>query len=192
MPLTEPAPRQHIHTRDICCKGYSREDGLWDIEGRLLDTKTYDFENIDRGVIRSGEPIHQMLIRLTIDDDLCVHAIEVTTESAPFNVCANIEPAFQCLKGLTIAPGWRRRVLERMGGVRGCTHLTDMLLGPMAVTAFQTVAAARAKRAHESEEGKPPLLLDSCHALSRHGAVVKRAWPEFHIPEPDEDKQEQP
>jgi len=188
MPLTEPARRRHIHTRDICCQGYRREDGLWDIEGRLHDSKTCDIDNIDRGAIRSGEPIHHMLIRLTIDDDLCVHAIEVATEAGPFNICADIAPDFQCLKGLAIAPGWRRRVLERLGGVRGCTHLTDMLLGPMAVTAFQTVAAARARRAREGADGKPPALLDSCHALSRSGPVVEREWPEFHIPEPDEEK----
>ncbi|MHA1598121.1 MAG: DUF2889 domain-containing protein [Alphaproteobacteria bacterium] len=178
--------RRHIHTRDIRCQGFKRDDGLWDIEGRLVDTKTYDFDNIDRGVIKSGDPIHHMVLRIALDDDLTVREIEVSTEASPFDICASITPDFQKLIGLAIAPGWRRRVLERLGGVRGCTHLTDMLLGPMAVTAFQTIAPARDRRASAGEDGKPPALLDSCHALSRNGAIVERDWPEFHVSDKDD------
>lgn len=42
MPLSPPEPREHIHSRDIILRGYRREDGLWDIEAHLTDTKTYD------------------------------------------------------------------------------------------------------------------------------------------------------
>ena len=188
MPLSESKSREQIHTRDIQCQGFKREDGLYDIEGRLVDTKTYDFDNVDHGVIKSGQPIHHMLLRLTLDEELRVHDIEVSTESGPFNICADIAPSFEKLKGLTIEAGWRRRVLDRVGGVRGCTHLTDMLLGPMAVTAFQTIAAARARRASADSDGNPPRLIDTCHALSSTGPVVKRDWPEFHVSESDEIK----
>ena len=41
MPLSAPAPRHFMHNRAIECRGYQREDGLWDIEGHLVDTKTY-------------------------------------------------------------------------------------------------------------------------------------------------------
>ncbi len=41
MPLSAPAPRQLMHNRAIECRGYQREDGMWDIEGHLVDTKTY-------------------------------------------------------------------------------------------------------------------------------------------------------
>ncbi len=40
MPLPPVAPREHLHTREIEWRGYRREDELWDIEGRLVDTKT--------------------------------------------------------------------------------------------------------------------------------------------------------
>ena len=45
--LSRPARREHIHTRDIRCRGFRREDGLWDIEVTLEDTKTYSFDNRD-------------------------------------------------------------------------------------------------------------------------------------------------
>ncbi len=52
MPLTEPVPRNLIHERSIVCRGFCRDDGLWDIEGHLVDTKTYPFANRHRGEIR--------------------------------------------------------------------------------------------------------------------------------------------
>ena len=70
MPLPEPAPREHLHTRQIECRGYRRDDGLWDIEGTLVDTKTYGFFSHARGDVEPGQPVHNMSIRLTIDDDL--------------------------------------------------------------------------------------------------------------------------
>ena len=35
MPLSPPVGRQHLHTRRITCQGFYRDDGLWDIEGRI-------------------------------------------------------------------------------------------------------------------------------------------------------------
>ena len=48
MPLTPPADRKPMHTRRIRCEGFSRADGLWDIEAHLIDTKPYDMPNADR------------------------------------------------------------------------------------------------------------------------------------------------
>ena len=52
MPLSDPAPRQLLHLRDIELRGFQRDDGLFDIEARLTDTKSYAFANIDRGEVR--------------------------------------------------------------------------------------------------------------------------------------------
>lgn len=179
MPLSRAVPRDHVHTREIRCRGFRRADGLWDIEGALEDTKTYSFDNQDRRGIASGEPIHLMLIRLTVDDDLTVRACEAATEAGPFDVCGDITPVFAGLVGERIGPGWRKRVLAMMGGSRGCTHLTDLLLGPMTTTAMQTVAAARFRRENRGAEGQKPALVDSCHALATDSTVVKRQWPDF-------------
>ena len=52
--LTKPAKRDLKHNRTIKGKGYKREDGLWDIEGFLLDTKTFSFKNMHRSYISAG------------------------------------------------------------------------------------------------------------------------------------------
>lgn len=178
MSLPRPTPRKHIHTREIVCRGYEREDGLWDIEGTITDTKTYSFENHDRGGIPAGEPIHRMSVRLTVDDGLTVHAAHATTDNGPFNLCGDIAPAYGSLVGLTIGPGWRKAVYAKVGGTGGCTHITDLLTGPLAVTAYQTIAPARARR--DNAEERRPGALDTCHALASSSPVVKRRWPKFY------------
>ena len=45
MPLSQAAPRKHLHTRAITVQGYARDDGLWDIEGHMTDNKSYTFTN---------------------------------------------------------------------------------------------------------------------------------------------------
>lgn len=188
MPLPTSAPRKAIHARDIVCRGYRREDGLWDIEGHLTDTKSYSFENHERGHVPAGEPIHDMWIRLTIDDELEVKGVEAVTDYSPYRVCGGITANFQRLVGLRIAGGWTRAVKERLGGVEGCTHLVE-LLGPLATVAFQTIAVvvfqerldkARAEGRVDPLETSRPMLMDTCHALASDGEVAHREWPAFY------------
>ena len=181
MPLSPPARRELMHMRSIECRGYRREDGLWDIEGRLVDTKSYSFENEWRGVVAAGVPVHEMAVRITVDDDLMVHGCEASSELYPFPACGDVAPRFEVLKGLRIGPGWQREVRGRLGGVKGCTHLVE-LLGPIATTAYQTIAPLRDKRkAVEEEAGKKkPRLIGSCYALASDGEVVKKEWPDFY------------
>jgi hypothetical protein len=181
MPLSPPAAaRQHIHTRRVEVRGYRREDGLWDIEGHLADTKTYSFANMDRGEIPAGEAVHDMWLRLTVDDELKIHAVEAVTDGAPYGVCPAITPNFQRLVGVRIGPGFRRELKQRLGGREGCTHLVE-LLGPIATTAYQTVFPLKSNE--ERAAGAPrrrPGVLDTCHALASDSEVVKKHWPEFY------------
>lgn len=177
MPLSPPEPREYIHSRDIELRGYRRNDGLWDIEAHLCDTKTYSFPNRDRGEIRAGEPIHDMWLRVTIDDSYTIRDVEAATDAGPFSICGDITPAFEKLEGLTIGPGWIRQARQRVGGVHGCTHLLE-LLGPIATVSYQTLVRSTTQKARNPD--RPPRHLDSCHALDRTGPVVKAHYPEFY------------
>ena len=180
MPLSKPVSRKHLHTREIVCRSYQRDDGLWDIEGSITDTKTYAFDNRDRGRIGAGEPVHEMLIRLTVDDDRVVHAAEASTHAGPFNICGDIASAYASLKGLRIGPGWRKAVQKCVGGIRGCTHITDLLMGPLAVTAYQAVRTDRKKSEENKRESGKPALLNTCHALASDSPIAKRQWPDHY------------
>lgn len=121
-----------------------------------------------------------MHIRLTLDDALVVQAAEAFTEAAPFSLCGDIAPTFGSLVGLRIGPGWRKAVLGRMAGVHGCTHLSDLLIGPVTQTAMQTVGPARTRRQQAARPGTKPAVIDTCHALAATGPVVAREWPAFY------------
>lgn len=177
MSLSPPTARKLIHTRRVTCEGFQREDGLWDIEGRMIDTKTYDFPNKDRGgAILAGEPIHQMVVRATLDDQMCIKKVEAVTEFAPFNMCGDIAASFSKLEGLTIGPGFLKALRDNFSGVRGCTHIVE-LFGPIATTAFQTVAPAKHWDPNYKER---PTIIDSCHALASDSPMVAREWPRFY------------
>ncbi|HUX26531.1 MAG TPA: DUF2889 domain-containing protein, partial [Burkholderiales bacterium] len=128
MNLPPPAPRRHKHTRKISCEGYQREDGLWDIEARIVDTKPFAYHEPFRGLRTPGEAVHDMALRLTIDNDMVVRDIEVAMMSVPYGPCSSALPAFKRLIGKKIGAGWRRAVQECVGGTKGCTHLRELLL----------------------------------------------------------------
>ena len=188
MPLSPPSPRKPIHTRNVECFGYIREDGLWDIEGHMTDVKSYAFTNSHRGELKPGEPVHNMWIRITVDDRLAIHNAEASTEHSPYAVCPAAADNYHKLIGLRIKSGWLNEVKERLGGTGGCTHLTE-LLGPMATTAFQTAWASRNKGREmvglpKLEDRQPkdrrPALLNTCHAYASDSPVVKENWPAFY------------
>ena len=197
MPLSPPIGRQHLHTRHVVCQGFFRDDGLWDIEGRITDEKTYDHANEWRGALKPGDFVHDMSIRLTVDHKFTIVDVEAVTDKSPYRMCGDIAPDFRKLIGLRIGGGFHRAVRERLGGVHGCTHIVE-LLGPVATTAFQTVSSGKARelnRAHRAKSGdlprpatvetadKPrrrPYVIDTCHAWAADGAVVKRWAPDFY------------
>ena len=184
MALSEPAPRAHIHTREVLCRGYRREDGLWDIEGQLVDTKTYAFDNKTRGTVEPGDPVHEMWIRVTLDDRLEIRAVEAVTEKHPFVSCPGIAPDYGKMVGTFIRPGWTRTVRERLGSAQGCTHLTR-LLQELAVVAAQTIWPLL-KKSEQTDGGatrKPPFL-DTCHALRTDGPVVREHFPQWYRERP--------
>ena len=163
MPLTPPTARQHLHTRSIDMRGYQRDDGMFDIEAHLEDTKTYAFGNFDRGQIQPGEALHGMWLRLTIDDEFLVHDVAASTDNSPFEICPAVVPKFRELVGLRIAKGWRKDVRARLGGVHGCTHLVELALGALATAAVQTIFPVRALENPERDRRAKPGHLDTCH-----------------------------
>ena len=181
MSLPAPAPRQRIHHRRIDAEGYLREDGLWDIKARITDVKDYAFDNAWRGTLHPGDPIHDMQLRLTLDDQLTVVAVEAVTNASPFQICGDVAPNFQRLIGVSIGKGWRQAIKARLGGVEGCTHLVE-LLGPLGTTAFQTIFPYRDRlgKPREGSPDKKPRILDTCHALRSDGPVVQQHFPAFY------------
>ena len=179
MPLSNPVPRRHLHTRKIVCEGYERDDGLFDIEARIVDTKTYETEDPYRGKRAAGMPVHDMQVRLTLDRGYVVRAIEVTTNDAPYDICPTVAPGYQKLIGARVGAGWRKAVTESVGRTKGCTHITELLM-PVATVAFQTMGNWKAERDKSAAEMTKPSYIDGCKAWASDGPVVERLFPMFY------------
>jgi Protein of unknown function (DUF2889) len=181
--LPPPTEREPAHTRAITTQGFLRADGLWDLEAELIDTKAYA-SILHGGLTRPvGEPMHHMRIRLTIDDQFVVQAAVAAMPSTPFPECQPAADPFAGLVGARIGPGWRKQVDAAMGGVRGCTHLRE-LLGVMATVAFQTVPGYR--RHLRRLRGEPqPVATEPGHQMGKclswdfDGPVIARIAPQF-------------
>lgn len=132
--------------------------------------------------IPANARLHDMAIVMTVDSDLVIRAISARMQASPTAYCAEITAAYAALAGLRIGPGFRKQVIARVGGIRGCTHLTE-LLGPMATTAMQaSFAIERASAQWRGRlEGDAPLprpdFIDSCHTHRADGDAVKVYWP---------------
>ena len=178
MPLSTPVARKPFHTRKIELNGYAREDGLWDIEARMIDTKHYEFPNRFRGNIQPGEHLHEMWLRLTLDDSMTIRAAEATTEWSPFPSGPGAADSYRKLVGLKIGPGWTDRVKERIASTSGCTHLTE-LLRPLATVAYQTILSPRRNEDAPDDERRPALL-DTCRGWRAEGEAVQQIHPKWN------------
>jgi hypothetical protein len=170
--------RTPLHTRSIRLDGYARADGLFDVEARLTDVKHYRLLNWPGGELAPGEPMHDMVVTMTVDLDGVIRAFEARAQASPHRVCATGAAHFERLVGLSITQGFLRRAAERIGGVEGCTHIRE-LLQQMATVAFQSLREARQKR-YAAQPDTRPALIDSCIAWSAAGEWVKLRFPSFY------------
>jgi Protein of unknown function (DUF2889) len=176
MPLSPPAPRTARHARRVIYQGFEREDGLWDIEGELHDSKMHDAPSLRNGGIRrAGEPIHHMWLRVTVNRALVVQAIDVAMDTHPLQECPKARAALQTMVGCTMGRGWRQAIQKNLGGVASCTHLRELLFN-LATAAFQTLPAAFASAGSD----EPPRHLGQCTGWDFNGQGVKEYFPQFY------------
>lgn len=176
MPLTSPAARERLHLRRVSYEGFRRDDGLFDIEAHLTDHKDRDYM-LAMGTRSKDVPVHNMWARVTIDRRFDVIDIEAVTDEMPYpGQCDRIGPDYKKLIGSNLLKGFRKAIAENMGGVKGCTHLSE-LLGYLPTAAVQTFAGI--KNEAEAGAGQKPFQLDSCHALATNTETVRVYYPKW-------------
>ncbi len=180
--------RRHVQTRTIRAEVFVRDDGLWDVEAELVDTKGKDFR-LATGVRLAGEPIHRMQLKVTIDTSLQVLDASAVSVRVPYpGACETIAPDYRQLIGLNLMHNFRRDVRERLGGIAGCTHITELtnVLPTAAIQAFageviNTRDASQPDPAGPDAPPEPkPFQLDRCHALRSDGPAVAAFYPRWY------------
>ncbi|MBH9551836.1 DUF2889 domain-containing protein [Inhella gelatinilytica] len=176
-----PAERQLLHRRNLVLEVFERADGLFDVEARLLDVKARDME-LASGRRPAGEPIHDMRLVLLIDRQMNVLSARSDTSAMPYpGACDAHSNAYAKLEGLNLFKGFRAGVKERLSGVQGCTHLTE-LAAQIPTAVLQAFAGTVIDVREGDADGSPPYQIDRCHALSSDGATVQAYYPRWYRP----------
>jgi hypothetical protein len=181
--------RQPLHHRRIDMQGYRRDDGLFEVEGRVIDTKPHDYyPPAPSRAVMADAPIHDLALTLVFDADMIVVAVRTDFRAHPYAICPASAPAMQALVGLRIGAGWHAAIRKALPTAERCTHLAE-LLGPMATTALQSMSALRAGQPDPIGRDGRPAKIDSCYAYGAGRDLVATRWPDFHAPdEPTSDK----
>jgi hypothetical protein len=183
MHLPSPALRKPLHTRVVSFNGFEREDGLWDIDANLRDSRHYPTLAVEKGVVAAGDAVHDMYVRVTVDDDLVIRAIAASMASVPFGECPAALDPLQALVGCTLGPGWHKVLSDTLGGVKSCTHIRELLFN-LATAAYQTIPVRRAVVRFGGPNtlapgAGPSFHMGKCKSWDFNGAVIARHYPQF-------------
>lgn len=183
MPLSAPCARREVHHRVIDLQVFARDDGHFDVEAQLVDRKPFDFQRLSAPQpIPAGAPLHDLKLRLTVDPDRIVRAVEASSDITPWALCREAESTLSVMIGEPIARGWSAKVKERLRGSASCTHLMELLL-PAATAALQGIRGLDPeRRRRELGTDGQPQQIDSCYAYGRERKVVLSLWPHLHRP----------
>ena len=180
MALPSAAPARTLkHRRSIDIEVSARGDGLWEVDAHLLDLRTRDV-TLAKGVRPAGQPIHDMLLRLVIDERFNIVEAGAETRAMPYpGLCDDHGDAYGRLVGLNLMRRFRQAVKERLGGVLACTHITELTQAlPTAVV--QAFAGTVIDTHGHDEAAEQPFQIDRCHALRAEGEVVRLHYPRWY------------
>lgn len=184
MALPPAAPhRQFRHRRSINIEVHARGDGLWEVDARLTDVRARPAVLAGR-VREAGEPIHEMLLRIVVDEQFNILEAGSETRWMPYpGHCdapdAQGQDAYGRLVGLNLMKGFRHAVRQRLGGVLGCTHLSELTqVLPTAVV--QAFAGDVINTREDSTGHEQPFQIDRCRALRSDGPAVQIYYPRWY------------
>lgn len=184
MPLsTSTTQRALKHTRTINIQAFARDDGLWDLDAQITDTKTRDI-TLASGIRPIGSALHDLSLRITIDTNFTIVDAEAVSDAVPYpGFCNTIGPDYKKLIGLNLMQQFRQGVKTRLSGINGCTHITELaqILPTAAVQAFAGDVIDTRDGASNSEHSQQPFQLNRCHALRLDGPAVVQYYPRWAI-----------
>jgi len=167
---------ESVHKREIKIGIHKCCGDMWLIQGHLQDIRGRDVPLWDGGVRRAGTPLHEITARLAVDPTLTILAADANIAAAPIpGICEGIAPDYSRLKGVCITAGFRRELGRLFGGLKGCAHITELIVS-MASVAVQAVGSETEK----ATDAEKPRKLDACHALDTTGPVVKCLYPKWY------------
>jgi len=178
-----------IHERNLSIRTTEIGENMICIEGNLTDERLCPaFQYSKRQLVDKGV-YHHIQVKMTLSlPKLTIESIRAQMPTVPIEHCREIERVVTQLVGIQLARGFSRKVRERIGGVNGCVHMTQLLLAMSAASVQGSYAYYNRVR----NNGKPmkpeydeSLLVNSCHVWRESGPFahqleeMKKAGQEF-------------
>jgi hypothetical protein len=161
-----------VHTREISMRTSDLGAHTILVEGSLIDRR---YRARLTEVSEESELVHHMVIQLKVKGPgMLIEQAEAAMPHHPREECPEVLPWIRKLEGLEIAPGYSMKVKKIVGGVKGCAHLTSLVIamGESAVQGYWT--------AYVAETGKTGLpeqtikkFINTCHLWKEDGPIVK-------------------
>ena len=173
--LVKEAP---VHERRIELRSAPINDDQLVVEGWLVDERLITGYYWD-GTTRPPGIVHHIGVWLLVGGwPLRILDAEAEMRKVPQELCPTVEGTIKKVVGLTIESGFSGRVLERLGRIEGCTHMSYlvMAMGPAALHGYWTHKSRKRRPAPRSLEEFPGLeaLVDSCMLWREDGPLIQR------------------
>lgn len=176
------------HQRRVSYDSYELDNGRIEIEGNLTDVKAFDYPDRERGMLRPGDPVHNISARIILSKDYVVQDFDFTMHDVPFSFCRSaVQP--EALIGACVAHGWRKSLDRAFGPYRGCSHLRELVFG-MGTVAFQTISTRGDMEVYNSgcrdaDVEEQPFFINGCHSWAATSPITRQWYPQF-AKDPDE------
>ncbi len=132
------------HGRMINMKTYVVDDDTVIVEGELKDDRYQAVYDITGTKLTAG-PIHHLVIRLLIrGKSMEIEDAEAEMLHVPHEECKITRESIADIIGLEVKSGFIKNVQKKIGGIKGCAHLTH-LLTVMSQAVFQGMVVVKGK-----------------------------------------------
>ena len=161
-----------VHTREISMRTFNLGGHYILVEGSLIDHRYQPRHN---EASEESELVHNMVIRLKVKGPgMLIEQAEATMPHHPREECTEVLPWIRNLMGLEIAPGYSLKVKKVIGGIKGCAHLTSLVIamGESAVQGYWTAYGAERGRMGLREQTIKKFI-NTCHLWKEDGPIVK-------------------
>ncbi|MBW1733256.1 MAG: DUF2889 domain-containing protein [Deltaproteobacteria bacterium] len=167
-----------VHERRLELRTYPLENDRLVVEGWLRD------ERLVKGFHWNGEPrlpgvVHHMCVRMLIAGwPVTILDAEAEMPETPHKLCPETLDSVKKIIGLQIVSGYSEKVNHLLGGVRGCNHLTHLILvmGTAALHGYWThYSRVRHPIPGSMEEFRGlSSLINSCSLWGEDGPIMKQ------------------
>lgn len=161
---------QLLHTRKIRTDCWLTDDDMYKAVGVIDDDKGIAMTTYSGRPIAPGGDLHTMRATLLLDKMLVIQSATIEMIDIPGDECNHACASPSDLIGLSISRGYNKGLKERIGGIKGCSHVFALLqqMGPAIV---QAVYSDPTNDQHNSLDHWEPLI-DTCFTWRENGPVV--------------------